>query len=198
MTDCNIVLAGVGGQGILLAAEILGTAAVKEGYNVRVSELHGMAQRGGAVVSHVRIGDNALAPTALEGTADVVVSLEPMEALRNIQHASPDTIVLVNTTPFTISGTTYPAVKIILQKIRNFTEHIVEIDADALAVEAGTKLTRNSVMIGALAGIDKLPLQVETVKKALRELVPSKYRDVNLNAFELGYAAVKTPADEPT
>jgi indolepyruvate ferredoxin oxidoreductase beta subunit len=198
MTDCNIVLAGVGGQGILLAAEILGTAAVKEGYNVRVSELHGMAQRGGAVVSHVRIGDNALAPTVLEGTADVVVSLEPMEALRNIKYASPDTIVLVSTTPFTISGTTYPAVKTILQKIRNFTEHIVEIDADALAVEAGTKLTRNSVMIGALAGIDKLPLQVETVKKALRELVPSKYRDVNLNAFELGYAAVKTPADEPT
>lgn len=198
MTDCNIVLAGVGGQGILLAAEILGTAAVKEGYNVRVSELHGMAQRGGAVVSHVRIGDKALAPTVLEGTADVVVSLEPMEALRNIKHASPDTIVLVNTTPFTISGISYPAVKTILQKIRNFTEHIVVIDAHALAVEAGTKLTRNSVMIGALAGTDKLPLEVETVKEALGELVPAKYRDVNLNAFELGYAAVRTPADEPT
>jgi indolepyruvate ferredoxin oxidoreductase beta subunit len=102
MDSCNVVLAGVGGQGILLAAEILGTAAVKEGYNVRVSELHGMAQRGGAVVSHVRIGEKALAPTVLEGTADIIVGFEPMEALRNIKFASQKTTILLNTRPFKI------------------------------------------------------------------------------------------------
>jgi indolepyruvate ferredoxin oxidoreductase beta subunit len=198
VTDCDVVFAGVGGQGILLAAEILGTAAVKEGYNVRVSELHGMAQRGGAVVSHVRIGDKALAATVLEGTADVIISLEPMEALRNMKYASQDTIVLVNTTPFTISGTNYPEVKIILQKIRNFTTNLREIDAAVLAEKAGTKLTRNIVMLGAAAATDKLPLEVETIKEALRERVPAKYLDVNVKAFDLGFEAVKTPPEGST
>ena len=111
----NIVLAGVGGQGILLAAEIVGAAAVKEGYNARVSELHGMAQRGGAVVSHIRVGENAFAPTVLEGTADVIVGFEPMEALRNIKFASKRTTVLVNAKPFRISGTEYPDMEKILE-----------------------------------------------------------------------------------
>ena len=192
MGTCNVVLAGVGGQGILLAAEILGTAAVKEGYNVRVSELHGMAQRGGAVVSHVRIGEKALAPTVLEGTANVIVSFEPMEALRNIKFASPKTIVLVNTNPFKISGVEYPKVKDILEQLSNFTKNIISLDAATLAEEAGAVITQNIVMVGALVATEKLPIKVETLKETLRELVPSKYLDLNLRAFELGYATVKT------
>ena len=198
MTDCDIVFAGVGGQGILLAAEILGAVAVKEGYNVRVSELHGMAQRGGAVVSHIRIGDKALAATVLEGTADVIISLEPMEALRNMKYASQDTVVLVNTTPFTISGTNYPEVRIILQKIRNFTKNLREIDAAVLAEKAGTKLARNIVMLGAAAATDKLPLEAETMKEEIRERVPAKYLDANIKAFDFGFEAVKTPTEGST
>jgi len=191
MDSCNIVLAGVGGLGILLAAEIIGTAAVKEGYNVRVSELHGMAQRGGAVVSHVRIDEKALAPTVLEGTADAIVSLEPMEALRNIKFATPKTIVLVNTKPFKISGTKYPEVNVLLEQLRNFTKNTILIDAAALAEKAGTGITQNVVMMGALAAVKRLPMKVETLKEALRELVPTKYLNINMKAFELGYDYVK-------
>jgi indolepyruvate ferredoxin oxidoreductase beta subunit len=192
MDRCNVVLAGVGGQGILLAAEILGTAAVKEGYNVRVSELHGMAQRGGAVVSHVRIGEKALAPTVLDGTADVIVGFEPMEALRNVKFASQKTTILVNTRPFKISGTEYPDVKEILRQICRFTDDVVSIDAAALAEKAGTGLTLNIVMIGALVATEKLPLKIEALREALRELVPAKYLDMNMRASESGYEAVKT------
>jgi indolepyruvate ferredoxin oxidoreductase beta subunit len=191
MDNCNVVLAGVGGQGILLAAEILGTAAVKEGYNVRVSELHGMAQRGGAVVSHVRIGEKALAPTVLEGTADVVAGFEPMEALRNVKFASQKTTILVNTRPFKIGGTEYPDVREILRQICSFTDDVVSIDAAALAEKAGTGLTLNIVMIGALVATEKLPLKNEALREALRELVPAKYLNMNLKASESGYEAVK-------
>jgi len=191
VVHCNLVLAGVGGQGILLAAEILGTAAVKEGYNVRVSELHGMAQRGGAVVSHIRIGEKALAPTVLEGTADVIVSLEPMEALRNIKFASQKTTVLLNTKPFKIGGTKYPEIEDILKQIQKFTEDIILIEAATLAENAGTVITQNVVMIGALAATGKLPIKVEMLKEMLRDLVPAKYLDINIKAFDLGYNAVK-------
>ena len=187
----NIVLAGVGGQGILLAAEIVGAAAVKEGYNARVSELHGMAQRGGAVVSHVRVGENALAPTVLEGTADVIVGFEPMEALRNIKFASKRTTVLVNAKPFRISGMQYPDIKEILEQIRGFTKNIILIDAKALAEKVGMSITQNIVMIGALAATERLPVKVDALKAALRELVPAKYLDTNIKAFELGYNAVE-------
>jgi len=191
MTSCNIVLAGVGGQGILLAAEILGAAAVKEGYNVRVSEIHGMAQRGGAVVSHVRIGEKVLSPSVLEGTADVILGLEPIEALRNIKFASKDTIVLVNAEPFEITGAQYPRVEEILKQTRRFTENIILIEAATLAEKAGSVETQNIVMIGALTAEKKLPMKMETLKESVRELVPAKHLDVNMRAFELGCNAIK-------
>ncbi len=192
MKTCNIVFAGVGGQGILLAAEIVGTAAVKAGLNVRVSELHGMAQRGGAVVSHVRIGEKALAPTIMEGTADVVLGLEPMEALRGIQFASWETTVLVNTRPIRIIGAKYPEVKEILDRIREFTGDVIPIDTVALAEEAGSVMGQNTVMVGALAATGRLPLKADALKEALSELVPAKHCDVNVKAFEVGYDAVKS------
>jgi indolepyruvate ferredoxin oxidoreductase beta subunit len=188
------VFAGVGGQGILLAAEIVGTAAVKAGYNVRVSEIHGMAQRGGAVVSHVRIGEKALAPTVLEGSADIIVCFEPIETLRNIKFASQKTTILVNTQPFKVSGAEYPDVKDILKLASDFTQNIVSINAAALAERAGTAVVLNVVMVGALTATGKLPIKVETLKEALHELVPAKYLDMNMKAFELGYQAVKALA----
>ncbi|MCW4052810.1 MAG: indolepyruvate oxidoreductase subunit beta [Candidatus Bathyarchaeota archaeon] len=191
MNLTNIVLAGVGGQGILLAAEILGSAAVKGGYNVRVSELHGMAQRGGAVVTHVRVGDKALAPTILDGTADVIVGFEPMETLRNIRYVSQETIIVMNTHPYKIGGAKYPAVEEIIDKTRFFTKKLVKINALALSEQAGASVTQNAVMLGALAATGKLQLEVSHVRKALKELVPKRFVDVNLRAFDLGWKATQ-------
>jgi indolepyruvate ferredoxin oxidoreductase beta subunit len=196
MKEFNIVLAGVGGQGTLLAAEILGTAAVKEGLNVRVSELHGMAQRGGAVVSNVRIGENVLAPTVLDGQADVLLGFEPLETLRNLRFASEKTLVIISDerippTELAAKMMRYPSMKEIVEKIHRFTENVTIVEAAKLAKEAGNILTQNIVLIGALAAIERMPVKTESVVEALRELVPSKHLDVNVKAFKLGYECVK-------
>lgn len=192
MKQFNAVLAGVGGQGILLAAEILGTAAVKQGLNVRVSEIHGMAQRGGSVISNVRVGDKVLAPMVLEGTADVLLGFEPLETLRNMKFASGRTLVLINNEPIpppglTIKSISYPSQEEIIDGISAFTENVVVIDAARLAKEAGNILTRNVVLIGGLAATEKTPFKMESLKEAICELVPPKYLETNLKAYQLGY-----------
>ncbi len=199
MKEFNIVLAGVGGQGILLAAEILGTAALKEGLNVRVSEIHGMAQRGGAVISNVRIGEKVLAPTVLEGTADMLLGFEPLETLRNLKFASEKTIVLMNNEAIappelTTKMMNYPSLDEITEKINLFTKNVVVMEAAKLAEKAGSILTRNIVLIGGLAATGEMPVQIESLKEAMRELVPGKYTEMNMKAFELGYKYVKKKA----
>ena len=199
MEEFNIVLAGVGGQGILLSAEILGTAALKDGLNVRVSEIHGMAQRGGAVTSNVRIGEKVLAPTTLEGTADVLLGFEPLETLRNLKFASEKTLVLMNNEAVPPAGMTtkmmnYPSLEEIIEKIRAFTKNVVVMEAAKLAEKAGSILTRNIVLIGGLAATGKVPVQIENLKEAIRELVPAKYAEMNMKAFELGYDYVQRNA----
>jgi len=196
MKEFNIVLAGVGGQGILLAAEILGTAALKEGLNVRVSEIHGMAQRGGSVTSNIRMGERVLAPTILEGTADILLGFEPIETLRNLRFASGKTFVLMNNEPAPPLGLTtkmisYPSSDEITKKIRFFTKNIVVMEAAELAKEAGSILTQNVVLIGGLAATEKAPVKIESLKDSIRELVPEKYLTVNMKAFELGYESVQ-------
>lgn len=202
MEEFNLVIAGVGGQGILLAAEILGTAAVKEGLNVRVSEIHGMAQRGGAVVSNVRIGDKVAAPTVLDGRADVILGFEPLETLRNMRFASEKTLVLMSDEMIFPSGvavgsTKYPSLDEVVRQVKGFTKNVVVVEAVRMAVEAGNILTRNVVMIGALAAAGKVPVKIENVKKALHELVPAKYLEVNVKAFELGYKYAKEKQAKP-
>lgn len=199
MKEFNIVLAGVGGQGILLAAEILGTAALKEGLNVRVSEIHGMAQRGGAVISNVRIGEKVLAPTVLEGTADMLLGFEPLETLRNLKFASEKTLVLMNNEAIappelTTRMMNYPSLDEITEKINLFTKNVVVMEAAKLAEKAGSILTRNIVLIGGLAATGEMPVQIESLKEAMRELVPGKYTEMNMKAFELGYKYVKKKA----
>jgi len=192
----NIVLSGVGGQGTLLAAEILGTAAVKEGLNVRVSEIHGMAQRGGAVVSTVRIGEKVQAPTVLEGQANVLVGFEPIETVRSLKFASERTLVLMSSerippSELAANKMKYPDMKGIVEKIHQFTGKIITVETERLAREAGSTLTRNIVLIGALAAAEKLPVKNESLVEAIRELVPAKHMDVNVRAFKLGYEYVK-------
>jgi indolepyruvate ferredoxin oxidoreductase beta subunit len=196
MEEFNVVLAGVGGQGILLAAEILGTAAVKEGLNVRVSEIHGMAQRGGAVVSTVRIGEKVFAPTVLEGQADVLLGFEPFETLRNLKFASEKTLVIMSEekippTELTAKMMPYPSLKEVEEKIYSFTENLIIVDAPRLAKKAGSTLTQNVVLLGVLAATGKVPIKTESILDALGELIPAKFLDVNVKAFRLGYDFVK-------
>lgn len=196
IAEFNIVLCGVGGQGTLLAAEILGTATVKEGLNVQVSEIHGMAQRGGAVVSTVRIGEKVLSPSILEGQADVLLGFEPIETLRNLKFTSEKTLVIMNEEKITPTELTskqlkYPSIKEIEAKICPFTKKIIVLNAAKLAKEAGNILTENVVLIGALAGAGKMPIKDESIMEALRELVPAKHLNVNVKAFKLGYEHVK-------
>ena len=196
MKEFNIVLAGVGGQGILLAAEVLGTAAIKEDLNVRVSELHGMAQRGGAVVSNVRIGEKVLAPTVLEGQADVLLGFEPLETLRNLKFVSEKALVIMSDekippTELAAKMMKYPSMEEIVEKIHRFTKNVIIVEAAKLAKKAGNILTQNIVLIGALAAMEKMPVKTESVMEALRELVPPKHLDINVKAFKLGYEYVK-------
>jgi indolepyruvate ferredoxin oxidoreductase beta subunit len=191
MKEFNIVLAGVGGQGTLLAAEVLGTAAVEDGLNVRVSEIHGMAQRGGAVVTTVRIGDTVHASTVLEGQADVLLGFEPIETVRNLKYCSEKTLVIMNTekippTELASKNLKYPSIEKIARDIGLFTKKIAHIDAAELARKAGNSMTQNVVLLGALAGTGILPLKKQSLIKAIGELVPAKYAEINLKAFELG------------
>jgi len=200
MREFNIVLAGVGGQGTLLAAEVIGTAAVKEGLNARVSEIHGMAQRGGAVVSDVRIGDGVFASTILEGQADVLLGFEPLETVRNLRSASEKTLVVMNTqrippTELAARNTAYPTVEEVLAKIHVFTSKVIVVEAAELARKAGSRLAQNSVLLGALAAVEGFPVKAESLVEALRELFPKKHVEVNVRAFELGRDSVRKERD---
>jgi len=197
MKEFNVVLAGVGGQGTLLAAEILGTAALKDGLNVRVSEIHGMAQRGGAVTSDVRIGRKVLAPTVLEGQADVLLGFEPLETLRNLKYASKKTLVIMSDEripppELTSKNIDYPSMDEIFEKIQTFTKKILIVKTTRLAEEAGSSLTQNIVLIGALAATEKLPVKRESLVEAIKELVPARHVKTNIKAFDLGYNYVKS------
>lgn len=196
MTEFNIVLAGVGGQGTILAAEVIGTAAVKDGLNVRVGEIHGMAQRGGAVVSTVRIGEKVQAPTIMEGSADMFLGFEPLETIRNLRYASEKTTVVMSTdrilpTELAAKNAKYPSIEEVLAKIHCFTTNVIPVEAARLAEEAGSILTQNAVMLGALAAAAKLPIRKVSILEALRELVPPKHVDNNIKAFDLGFKTVR-------
>jgi indolepyruvate ferredoxin oxidoreductase beta subunit len=196
MKEFNIVIAGVGGQGTLLAAEALGTAAVKDGLNVRVSEIHGMAQRGGAVVTTVRIGERVHASTVLEGQADVLLGFEPIETVRNLKYCSERTQVIMNTekippTELASKNLKYPSSEKVMKDISLFTKKIAQIDAAQLARKAGNSLTQNVVLLGALAGTGILPLKKQSMIEAISELVPAKYAEINLKAFELGIQSIE-------
>lgn len=196
MKEFNVVLAGVGGQGTLLAAEILGSATVEDGLNVRVSEIHGMAQRGGAVTSNVRIGEKVLSPTVMEGQANVLLGFEPLETLRNLRYASEKTIVIMSDerippTELAAKGAAYPSMKEITAKIRCFVKKVVVVETERLASEAGNALTSNVVLVGALAATESMPVKAESLMKSVKALVPARHVDVNVKAFKLGYEYMK-------
>jgi len=190
----NIVLTGVGGQGVITAANLLGKAAVKAKIGVFVSEIHGMAQRGGAVVCTVRMGDVS-SPLFPSGTADALLSMEPVEALRNICYVNKKTKVITDKNPiipFTVAvdGEHYPKVEEILKELSEHAE-LYPIDALQIAKEAGAIITKNTVMLGALAASGVLPFKPEVLLETILEDIPEKYKGVNKKAVESGMKAVK-------
>jgi len=192
----SIVLTGVGGQGVITAANILGKAAVKAKVGVFVSEIHGMAQRGGAVVCTVRMGDVS-SPLFPSGTADVLLSTEPVEALRNICYVNKKTKIITDINPiipFTVAvgSEQYPKVEAIFKELSTHAE-LYTIDALYIAKEAGAVITKNTVMLGALAASRMLPFKPEVLLETILEDIPEKYKDVNKKAFEGGMKAVKKP-----
>ena len=191
----SIVLTGVGGQGVITAANILGKAAVKAKTGVFVSEIHGMAQRGGAVVCTVRMGDVS-SPLLPSGTADVLLSTEPVEALRNICYVYKKTKVITDINPvipFTVAvgGEQYPKLDDLFKEIQSHAE-LYKIDANKIAKEAGAVITKNTVMLGALAASGVLPFKPEMLLEAILEDIAEKYKDVNKKAFEGGMKAVQS------
>ncbi|MHA2142760.1 MAG: indolepyruvate oxidoreductase subunit beta [Candidatus Thorarchaeota archaeon] len=193
----NVAITGVGGQGVLTLAEILAKAALADSLNVRVGEIHGMAQRGGHVVCTVRIGDGAKGPIIDPGTADLLVGFEPIETLREIQTIAEDGCVLLSSHiqyPVAVSmgKAEYPDHEEIISGIKKFTSCILEVDAMALAQKAGSSLSLNMVMLGGIIGTGITPIKKKTALKIVRTTFPKKFEPINIQALELGMEAVES------
>ncbi len=192
-SECDIVIVGVGGQGVILISDIIGRAAVMAGKPVRGAETHGMAQRGGSVINHTRIGCR-FSSLVTPGGADMLLALEPAEALRFAHFLSPSGIALVNKRPVlpvtvTTGNFRYPSIEEILTPLRDLCQKVLPLDADAIALRAGTAQAMNVVMLGALS--QYIPLPEDLLLAALSKVVPSKYLDMNMKAFALGKAEVE-------
>ena len=197
MREYNIVITGVGGQGILTAANLLGWAALRAGYKVRVGEVHGMSQRFGSVIAYVRFGEDVYGAMVPEGKADVILSFEPVEALRYINYLKKGGLVFTNARPIppvqvSMGLASYPSLEEMKKIIEeDFGGKFMAFDAEKLALEAGNIVTMNVVLIGALSQTPGFPLSEEEIKEVIRISVPPKTIDVNMRAFELGVKAAK-------
>jgi len=184
------MIVGVGGQGSLLASKLMGQALLIEGYDAKVSEVHGMSQRGGSVVTYVRYGDKVHSPIVDIGQAELIVSFELLEAARWINHLAPGGQVVTNTQqidpiPVILGAVKYP--EDLVEKMKTTGAKIDAIDALTLAEEAGSAKTVNVVMMGRLSKY--FPFAGETWRRALEECVPPKFLEMNRRAFEAGVNA---------
>lgn len=192
-SECDVVVVGVGGQGVILISEIIGRAAMLAGLSVRGVETHGMAQRGGSVINHIRVGCDYSAMIS-PGSADVLLAMEPAEALRYAHYLSPEGVALVNTRqvlPVTVTTgqASYPPLEEILAPLREVSSEVWPMDATNLATEAGSPQATNVVMLGALS--KHLPIEETILLLALSETVPAKFLEINRKAFELGKIEVE-------
>ncbi len=190
METKNIMIVGVGGQGSLLASRILGHLFLNEGYDVKVSEVHGMSQRGGSVVTYVRYGDRVYSPIIDEGEADYIVSFELMEAARWMKYLKKDGIIVTNLQridpmPVILGDQEYP--EDLIEKMREKGVRVDALDCLKLSKEAGNIKAVNVVLLGRLSHY--FDIADESWERSLKANVPSKLMDVNKRAFELGRGA---------
>lgn len=192
--DFNLVIAGVGGQGILTLANIIAEAALMEGLDVKTSELHGLSQRGGPIQCHVRFGKKIYSSIVMEGEADLVIGLEPLEALRAAYFGSRerktafvfDTWRIVPSSILT-QKELYPMVKEIENKLKTFSSKTISLDASNISKkEANSIVHTNVYLLGHCVGKKMIPLQKSSIIEAMKKIIPEKYFEMNRKIFELG------------
>ncbi len=189
----NLIITGVGGQGNVLASQLIGKALVRENFFVTIGETYGATQRGGAVMSHLRISrESQFSPLIPEGQADIVVALEPVEALRVIgQYGNPSISAVINSRPIfptavTVGDAQYPSLDKIREAVRELARAFWFVDATAAALAFGSPLFTNIIMVGAVAGTRLLPVGSGPFEETIRENLPAKTLDANLKAFRRG------------
>lgn len=191
MNKGNILFCGVGGQGIILASEITAMALIMAGFDVKKSEVHGMAQRGGAVVAHMRFGEKVYSPLVEPGSADIEVAFELMESLRYLPYLNKESKVIVSTQkilPLSVATGVEKYPDDVIGELRKRISSVYPIDAFGLAREAGEIKTANMVLVGALSRF--LPLDSDDFLKVIRQRVPERFVDVNINAFIKGRESI--------
>ncbi|MDD3984533.1 MAG: indolepyruvate oxidoreductase subunit beta [Methanobacterium sp.] len=196
MKPYNIYISGVGGQGIIKTSTVIGESAMKSNMSFVMSEVHGMAQRGGGVSTELKIGD-AHSPIIEYGSADLLISFEPLEDLRAIPKISHKTTVIMNTSiiyPFNLSAGkhSYPNIEDIIKELDNKSLKVYAFNANQIAKESGHLLSMNMVMLGAAAAVNGFILEKEVVIDSMKINLPEKSLDINLRAFESGFDSIKS------
>lgn len=191
----NIVFSGIGGQGIVVASDIFCEAALLDGLDVAKAEVHGMAQRGGSIVAHVRVGENVQAPLIETGKADIILGFEMLEAARVLPMLKKNGTVILNTKyipPSTsaASSSSFNDEKI-LEIIADRAHNVYEVDGIGIACKLGNILVVNTILLGALSGIPENPVSKESLEKAIASRLKAKYVSLNLEAFKIGCKQVK-------
>ncbi len=197
--EFSVYMAGVGGQGLVLLSNVMGSACAVAGLRALTGEQHGLSQRSGSINVHMRIGEKIQSPLIPIGSADALLALEALEALRYVEYLKSGGVVLMNSrVQHPVIETkehvrdkvaTYMTAAVVKERLSQLTEKIAVIDALALANQAGNPLTENVVMLGAIATLEDFPVPIDALKKAIAENVPPKAVDVNMKAFELGKQA---------
>jgi indolepyruvate ferredoxin oxidoreductase beta subunit len=198
----NILLAGVGGQGLMLLSQVMGDACTRSGVKVVVGAQHGLAQRSGSISAHVRIGD-AYSPLIPYGTADLIIAMEATEALRYIEFLKQGGTVVMNSRIMHPPLETAPIVKnrqelrmyVTLEQVKEqlgkVAGNVISIDAEKVAVEAGNPRTENIVLLGVASALSGFPVKIEPLKESVRRVVPERAVEANLKAFDLGRKAAE-------
>ena len=192
MNVFNILISGVGGQGVLLTSKVIAEAALLSGLDVKQSEVHGMAQRGGSVLSQVRIGDKVFSPIISEGEADLLIGFEPLETARYLHFLKDGGAVIYNTRTIGTIGVSIAAEKYpadINETIKKHARTVISLDGTQLAVAAGDKRALNLVLLGA--ALTHLPLKESSILDAIVNTVPKKVLEINQKAFAAGRAQAK-------
>ena len=188
----DIILAGVGGQGILSIATVIGSAALEQGLHLTQAEVHGMSQRGGDVQSNLRLSSEPIHSDLIpRGMADLIVSLEPMEALRYVPYLAPEGWIITNTVPF-VNIPDYPPMESVMAEL-NKLPHVIAIDVDAIAKEAGSPRSANMVLLGGIAAVLDI-LDPENLREGIRRIFGRKGEEIvaaNIKAFDAGFALAK-------
>jgi indolepyruvate ferredoxin oxidoreductase beta subunit len=195
----NVIITGVGGQGNVLASQLLGNALVDKDFFVTIGETYGASQRGGSVMSHVRVSKKAqCSPLIPEGQADVILGLEPLEALRVMgNYGNPNILIVVNSRPIypldvTVGNAKYPTMQTFHSVLTELSREAYMLDATDLAVTLGPPILANIIMVGSLVGLEAIPLTKEDIEKTISNTFPANKLEINLKALQMGIDTVMT------